>query len=306
MISEGRAARLRETLDPFVKAFDPLRGIANDPVEAPRRYRDPADQEVAGLLASCLAYGRVELFKPRIFEVLAWMGPSPSRFAASFDPARDGGFLETFSYRFHRGGDVGALLAGAGEVIREEGSLGRLVAREWQERGELGAALSAFSRRIRDAGARRIAGTLQPPAALDHLLPDPAKGGASKRLLLYLRWMVRRDAVDLGAWEDLLPRSALLIPLDTHILRISRLLGLTRRKDASWRTSEAITASLRRLDPEDPVRYDFALCHLGISGACPTRRDRARCEVCPLRTECIAGRAMRPQGKASPRRASAR
>ena len=102
--------------------------------------------------------------------------------------------------------------------------------------------------------------------------------------------MVRRDEVDLGAWEGLLPRSALIVPVDTHVLRISRLLGLTRRRDATWRTAEEITASLRRLDPDDPVGYDFALCHLGMSGACPTRRQPANCAVCPLRTECSAGR----------------
>jgi endonuclease III len=94
------------------------------------------------------------------------------------------------------------------------------------------------------------------------------------------------DAVDLGAWSGLVPRSALVVPLDTHVHRVSRCLGLTLRRDASWRTAEEITAALRRIDPEDPVRYDFALCHLGMSGDCPARRDPLRCAACPLAPAC--------------------
>jgi uncharacterized protein (TIGR02757 family) len=124
---------------------------------------------------------------------------------------------------------------------------------------------------------------------LRHLLPDAAGPGAAKRWNLYLRWMVRGpDGVDLGAWRGV-PRAALVIPLDTHVMRVSRCLGLTRRADASWRTAEEITASLRRVDPDDPVRFDFALCHLGMSGACPARRRTAACAACPLAGACRAG-----------------
>jgi endonuclease III len=97
------------------------------------------------------------------------------------------------------------------------------------------------------------------------------------------------DGVDLGLWKGV-PASALVVPLDTHVHRVGRALGLTARRDASWRTAEELTASLRRIDPTDPVRYDFALCHLGMSGLCPSRRDPARCAACPLRGSCRAGR----------------
>jgi endonuclease III len=93
------------------------------------------------------------------------------------------------------------------------------------------------------------------------------------------------------------PASALLVPLDTHVARIARYLGLTDREDLTWRTAEEITAGLRRLDPADPVRFDFALCHHGMSGACPVRRDPAKCAVCPLRDECRAKpRALQAEG----------
>lgn len=287
MLSPARAERLRRILDPFVDRFDAERRIENDPVELVRRYEDPADQEIAGLLASSFAYGQVGVFKPRVRRLLDQMGPSPRAFLEAFEPRRDAPALGWFAYRFHGAGDLGVLLGGAQAIVREEGSLGRYLGEELRRRGNLREALAAFAGRLRGAAAPGF----EPPRALDHLLPDPLRGSASKRLLLYLRWMARRDAVDLGAWEDWVPRRALVVPLDTHLFRMARLLGLTRRRDASWRTAEEITASLARLDPEDPVRYDFVLCHIGMSGLCPLRRERARCLACPLRDECHAGRA---------------
>ncbi|HZN92334.1 MAG TPA: DUF2400 family protein [Myxococcales bacterium] len=117
-------------------------------------------------------------------------------------------------------------------------------------------------------------------------------GGAAKRLNLYLRWMVRGpDEVDFGIWTRVSP-ARLVIPLDTHIHRMARHLGLTRRKTAGWKTAEEITAALRRIDPADPVKYDFALCHFGMSGACPLKPARAVCEGCALLPACRTGRRM--------------
>lgn len=290
MISRARAGRLREALEPLVESFGGTERVAFDPIEAPRRYAAPEDQEVAGLLAAGLAYGRVELFRPKLFALLDEMGPSPAAFVRGFVPERDGLRFASFVYRFNLPGDIGALFAGMGQALHTHGSLGRLLAASLEQEGDLRQALSRFSRSIREAGAVRVGDSMGPIRALDHLLADPMKGGACKRLLLYLRWMVRKDLVDLGTWEGLIPRSALVIPVDTHIMRISKLLGLTRRNDPSWRTAEEITASLRLIDPDDPVRYDFALCHLGMSGACPAKRDRERCRVCPLSGECPTGR----------------
>jgi endonuclease III len=95
------------------------------------------------------------------------------------------------------------------------------------------------------------------------------------------------DGVDLGIWKGV-PAAALVVPLDTHVARVARRLGLTRRSDLSWRTAEEITAALRVADPGDPVRFDFALCHLGMSGHCPPRRDPARCASCVLAGGCTA------------------
>ncbi|MDH5492620.1 MAG: DUF2400 domain-containing protein, partial [Myxococcales bacterium] len=161
--------------------------------------------------------------------------------------------------------------------------------------GSLGA---AFSRSLERAGGELREGLAgfadalrgpDPGRGLKHLISDPRAGSACKRSLLYLRWMIRpADGVDLGLWP--LSPSILLIPLDTHLLRIGHHLRLTDRRDASWRTAEEITASLRQLDPHDPVRYDFALCHLGISGSCPSRRVPSLCAACVLREACRLGR----------------
>ena len=291
MLSRSRASRLKAVLDPFVDAFDAAGRIGFDPVEAPRRYTDPVDQEVAGLVAAGLAYGRADVFRPKLFGVLGEMGASPAAFAVSFDPRKDGARLAPYAYRFNLPSDLGALIAGAGAAIDRHGSLGRFFASELAASGQrLQQALSAFSLGIREEGTARVRPAMGEPRAIEHLLADPAKGGACKRLLLYLRWMVRDDEVDLGTWAGLVSPAVLINPVDTHVMRIARLLGLTRRKDLSWRTAEEITASLRLLDPADPVRYDFALCHLGMSGACPATRRRENCRICPLRSECLAGR----------------
>jgi uncharacterized protein (TIGR02757 family) len=118
-----------------------------------------------------------------------------------------------------------------------------------------------------------------------HILPDPGKGSAAKRLMLLLRWMIRpADGVDLGLWP--VPASVLLMPVDTHIQKLGYNIGLTDRSGASWKTAEEITAALRRFDPDDPVKYDFALCHLGMLQHCPSRRDPDRCAGCGVKPVC--------------------
>jgi uncharacterized protein (TIGR02757 family) len=315
MLSPGRAAALRPLLDRLDVALDRTARIAADPVEFPRACRDPDDAEVAGLVAVSLAYGRADVFKPVVARVLGAMGPSPARFCERFALAPDARAFDGVVYRFNRPPDLAALAAAIGHVRSEHGSLGARFGALFREAGggpgALRPALARFSAELRDAPP--IAAILRGRGrrGLRHLLPDPAGAGASKRWNLYLRWMVRGpDAVDLGIWKAI-PPAALVVPLDTHVHRVARALGLTARPDASWRTAEEITASLRRLDPDDPVRYDFALCHLGMSGRCPARRDPARCEACLLAAACLGRARLRGAGAARtspalPRTGSAR
>lgn len=293
-LSSRRAAALRPLLDALDAQLDRTARILADPVELPRRYDDPRDQEIAGLFSACLAYGRADVFKPLLGRVLDAMGPSPAAFVRAHARAPDPGAFPFAVYRFNRPRDLAALAAAAGDVALRHGSLGARFGALFRDEGggpdALRPALARFARELREAPPVAPLLRGRGPRGLLHLLPDAAGPGASKRWNLYVRWMVRGpDAVDLGAWRGLVPPSALVVPLDTHVHRVARCLGLTRRRDASWRTAEEITAALRRIDPDDPVRYDFALCHLGMSGACPARRDRARCAACPLAAACGAG-----------------
>lgn len=255
----------------------------------PRRYDDPRDAEVAAVVAALLAFGRVELFGPVIAATLAQADArgGPYAWVLGFD-ARDAGALAPLYYRWFDGADLALLARTLGAALRDHPTLGALFPRG-PARATLDAGVAALAAYAPTGGSR----------AFGTWFARPAGGSACKRWAMLLRWMVRRDGADLALWGHLSPAD-LVIPVDTHILRVARLLGLTARPTADWRTAEEITAALRRVDPEDPVRFDFALAHLGISGACAGRRDEAVCPACPLEPVCLAGRrptAYRPRSR---------
>ena len=235
-----------------------------------------SDREVVGLIASSLAFGNVVAIRASVARVLETLGPSPAR---TIDRARRSTLdrrLAGFVHRVYRGPHVATMLARAAAVRRREGSLGNALARRLDAGTPLREALADWADDLRGPAPER---------GLAHLVPDPRAGSACKRLLLYARWMIRpADGVDLGLWP--ISPAHLVIPVDTHVHRIAKNLGLTERRDASWRTAEEITARLRRLDPDDPVKFDFALCHLGVSRQCPSRRDPSKCEACLLQRVC--------------------
>ncbi len=289
-LSAREAERLRPRLDAFLASTDARARIAFDPVEFPHRYRDLRDIEVSALLAAALAYGRVDLFKPKVEGLLKSMGDSPAAFVRALDVEGARELLSSFVYRFNVGTDIAVLLLGMGRALREQGSLEALFVQGLRSHDSWHGALAAFTTALRDVPMEPLRKALGPERGLHHLLPSPLGAGAAKRLNLFLRWMVRGpDGVDLGIWKQVRP-SSLLIPLDTHIGRIAKHLGLTRRSDLSWRTAEEVTASLRALDAEDPVRYDFALCHYGMSGVCPAQPVPDNCAKCLLVDSCQVGR----------------
>jgi uncharacterized protein (TIGR02757 family) len=276
---------LAGALDHLRRTVDAEARKARDPVEFLHRYTDPRDAEIAGLVAAALAFGNVTTLRASISRALERLGPHPAATVRTAGYAELSARLRGFVHRTCRGRDLARMLAGAGGLLRSHGTLGAAMEERLRRHRELRLALGSWVADLRaGAGAppRRRSGAGHPA----ELLPDPLRGSACKRLLLYLRWMVRpADGVDLGLWN--VPPRILVIPLDTHVHRISINLGFTRRKDLSWRTAEEVTQALRQFDPDDPVGYDFALCHLGISRACPSRRDRIKCEGCGLREHCI-------------------
>jgi uncharacterized protein (TIGR02757 family) len=288
-LSESRAERLRPHLERFLARAPNRLRVGFDPVQFPRRYPLQEDAEVAGLLAASLAYGRVDGFVPKVEELLGRMGPHPGAFVRTLDVRGAKRLLQGFVYRFNLGTDVAVLLQGAGKLLRDRGSLEPWVAEPLAKGASLHAALTHLVRALRDVPLRPLLAALGPARGLDHLLPVPLGQGAAKRLNMFLRWMVRGpDEVDLGLWHRV-PVSALVIPLDTHIGRIALRLGLTARKDLSWRTALEITGNLARVDGADPVRFDFALCHHGMSGVCSPRARAEACRACELRSVCRVG-----------------
>ncbi|MEI7706179.1 MAG: TIGR02757 family protein [Deltaproteobacteria bacterium] len=287
------AADLAPVLDRFQRGFDAAARLSADPVEFPRRYPDPGDAEVAGLVAASLAYGRADVFKEKVAAVLAACAPSPAAFALQLARNPDARPFAEFRYRFNTGEDVAALLAAAGWMRERHGSIGgrmaALLGEPAEGEGRMRTALTRLASEFREAPPALAILAGRGGRGLRHLCPDPGAGGAAKRWNLYLRWMVRGpDGVDLGIWKGVSP-ALLVVPLDTHVARVARRLGLTRRDDLSWRTAEEVTAALRLVDPDDPVRFDFALCHLGMSGGCPPRRSPELCAECLLRGVCEAG-----------------
>jgi len=281
----ARAAVVGPALEDLLRHTDAAARLRGDPVELVHAFSDSTDVEVAGLLCAALAYGRVDLFKPRLAALLRALGPSPGATARDAAPAELLERCAQFSYRMTGPRDVACLLYGAGRIVRAHGSLGAFFAARWRASGSLRIALGDFVDELCAADFTPILGQREPTRRLKHLLPHPDRGSACKRLNLFLRWMVRGpDGVDFGLWD--VPSSALVVPLDTHVHRIGRFIGLTRRKDLSWRTAEEVTRRLRALDASDPVRFDFALSHLGISGECGSRRHARRCADCSLKPIC--------------------
>ncbi len=259
---------LKKTLDKFYREYDFRDRLGYDPIDFPHRYSDPADVEVAGFIASCFAYGKVGLFKPVIEKILRPGGRHPAEFFLNFT-LKDARYFKDTAYRFNSERDVVCLAYMLGRILRERGSLKNAFYRFYNPDDEdTGNALTGFVDSFLEISVSPVYGensTL--PPGLRQLLPSPRRGSACKRMNLFLRWMVRTEDIDFGIWNRVSP-SKLIIPLDTHIARISRCLGLTRRKAADWKTAKEITVSLKKLDPHDPLKYDFALCHLGISGLC--------------------------------------
>ena len=261
---------LQERLDTLAATFD-ISTIEPDPLQLVLRYDDPLDQETAGLIAAAFAYGRADIIVANIGAVLEKMAPSPYRYLMSFDRKEATRRFAGFAHRFHKTADLVAFLSSIATALREHGSLG------------------ALFRKCYDPNDRDIAESLT--RFLDHLggghylLPSPRDKSACKRMNLFLRWMVRRTPPDLGIWDFVDP-AKLVMPVDTHVHRIATFLGLNDRKSADWKAARAMTDRLARFDPADPVRYDFALCRLGILDLCSRKRRKENCDVCLLRDVC--------------------
>ena len=266
---------------------------AYDPVQIVRQYSDPHDIEIVGFCAAGLAFGRVASVMATVKRLVAIMNPSPASYIRAFDPAAAHPDLRAMVHRWTRGRDLVALFWILRQMLEHAGTIEAFFLEGYESQAEdLGDALDSFSRRALALDMRAAYGLRVPPRpGVCYFFPRPSSGSGCKRLNLFLRWMVRRDQVDLGVWTRLSP-SQLIVPLDTHVIRLGRCLGLTRYASPGWKMAAEITASLRRIDPRDPVRFDFSLCHVGMMNACGFGRRQGDAQ-CPLKGICRPRRAAR-------------
>jgi uncharacterized protein (TIGR02757 family) len=278
-----RRELLGERLNELVSTFD-ISTIEPDPLQLVLRFTDARDQEVAGLIAGAFAYGRADIVVRNAGAVLEAMTPGPRAYLDSFDASEAQARFAGFSHRFHKTPELVALLTCVAGAIAEHGSLGEVFRAGYNEDDEdIGPALTRFVETILSFSP---AGIRKPTAdALRYLVTSPADGSACKRMNLFLRWMVRRTPPDLGIWDFVDP-AKLVMPVDTHIHRIATFLGLNGRKSADWKAARSITDALAKFDAADPVRYDFAICRLGILDLCSRKRRKENCDVCMLREVC--------------------
>jgi uncharacterized protein (TIGR02757 family) len=258
---------------------------AMDPIQIVRRYTRQEDREVVGFVSAALAFGRVSSVLQSIERVLAVLGPAPAAYLRRFDPRRDAGAFHGIVHRWIRERDIVALVWVLKQMADGAGSIEEFFLQGDQPSSEdVQGALDSFSTRALALDLKTAYGRVPKRPGVCYFFSRPSAGSACKRLNLFLRWMVRRDALDLGVWSRVTP-ARLIVPLDTHVIRVGRCLRLTRYTSPGWRMARDITASLRAFDPADPVKYDFALCHLGMMNACGFSRAQADSQ-CPLRGAC--------------------
>jgi len=250
---------LRRFLERLYESRNHFSHIFPDPLQHVYRFQDPVDRELAGFLASCFAFGRVQQINRHLNRLFAAVG-CPKAFLAASDRRDLAATFEGWRYRFTDGADTARLMLGLKRLLEDYGSLAGCFRAALGSRSPRGEAtfLPAMVCFVRDLRRRMEGGTC-------FLVADPQGGSALKRLNLFLRWMVRRDDVDPGPWSDL-PAGRLIVPLDTHMHRFGRELDFTRRKQADLRAALEVTEGFRRLCAEDPVKYDFSLTREGISG----------------------------------------
>jgi len=282
VMSGSRHRAMGELLEQLLVRYGGPEHIDSDPLQMILPFTHPEDKEVVAFLAASLSFGNVKAILGGIEAALKPLGSRPSERLKSWGQGDALAAAKGFQYRWIHDLDLGGLYVALGETLRTEGSLEALFGQGIAKEDEtiLGGA-SALVHGLRS----RLPVVSQGRRGGRFLLADPDGAGASKRLHMFLRWMIRTEAPDLGLWRCASPRQ-LLMPLDTHVARISRYIGLTKRVQVDRRTVLEVTASLRRIRPEDPTRYDFAIARLGILGQCPHQREEHRCAPCDLFAVC--------------------
>jgi uncharacterized protein (TIGR02757 family) len=277
-----RTKALIELKEAFWKQLPP--SVWKDPVMFLRSYEDPKDVELVGFLAATLAFGNVSVLKGRLEALFLALGPSPWQRLCHYDRERTklAKALSGWKYRFIPSEAIIWLLGGLARILQAHGSLEAFFMEEYLGSGEVWSASGAFLERLRQETVPKGL-PLRPPILF--LLP---KGNASplKRLNLFLRWMVRKDGFDHGLWKGI-PKDRLCAPLDTHVFRLGRQIGLIQAKMPGKKACIQLTEAFLEACPEDPLSFDMPLSHFGMMRTCSHRFEPGVCRACPLKPVCM-------------------
>lgn len=254
--------KLKEKLDKlylqYLKRFS-----SKDPVWVLHRFSDPRDTEIIGLISASYSYGQVDQINRFTDTLLSRIGSKPYEFTINFSKRKDKKFLKDLSYRFNTGDDLAELFSVLSKAVINHGSLKNLFLRGFNpESANIIEALSHFVSELRSYSVYKNGNNR---TYFNYFLPDPTNKSTCKRMNLYLRWMVRKDKIDTGLWSEI-GKSKLIIPVDVHVARVSKNLKLVKRKSVDLKFALELTETLKKFDNDDPVKYDFALCHIGIDG----------------------------------------
>ena len=250
--------KLKKYLDGIYKHYR-KKHSSKDPIWTLHRLDDQRDIELLGFIISCYSYGQVNVINAFIERLLKITGSNIYEFTVNFSKSKDKKHLQGMYYRFHTGAHLIALIEILKKAVITHGSLNDLFLNHYSEGDEnIVNALAGFTRELKSP--------LKAKESFKHFIPESVTNSACKRLNLYLRWMVRKDEIDLGVWQGI-KRSKLIIPLDIHVHRNALKLNLIQRRSPDLKFAVALTSKLKQFDPRDPVKYDFALCHTGIDKA---------------------------------------
>lgn len=255
------------------------RNIDTDPLSIVKAYKGSSNQELIGWIVSSLSYGRVTVMMPAIKAIISSMGKSPASWALERDASHINSHFKKhhpeWKYRFHTATDIGLWVGSWRSLVKQR------PLEEWFSKSQGGSMDSRLSLLIAD-----LKKNLPESRGIRFNLANPTLGSAAKRWRMMLRWFIRNEFPDLGIWDGSLAED-LIIPVDTHIHRISGYLGMHHSKIANNRTATQITQVLKTFNPRDPLKYDFPLSHMGIDGRCPTQQDSHKCRLCGFYKVCL-------------------
>lgn len=243
----------RNQLEKLTEKYETAEFIKDDPVQFPHRFNNPKDIETAAFLASLLAYGNRKTFIKKLEELFEIMKNKPLEFVLNFDSKN----LKGFNYRFAKDFDIIEVFHILNKLYKKGGGLKALF--------EYGYGLDNSILSMLQTVADYFYSNIENEVGMGfyHLIPNPKNGGAMKRMNMFLRWMVRKGPVDLGIW-GFIPTEKLLIPLDVHVSRLSREMGLLKVNSDNFKAVLELTENLRKFDSKDPIKFDFAMFGLGV------------------------------------------